>query len=134
MEAAHARGVAIAACRSMRQIETDGVPPGPFNGAVILFQLEKARDPVAVLRSLHRVLAADAVLLVVTPSLDSWPARVLRGQWTEWQPGNRTYFDTQTIQSALLRAVSRSWNGRPISAITRWSISSGARPARCRRG
>jgi hypothetical protein len=101
---AEAAGFAVAARRSMSDLEDGDWPPGPFSGAVILFQLEQASNPVAVLRALHRILLPDAVCLVVTPSLDSWPARVLRSQWTEWQPGNRTYFDTETIQSVLLRA------------------------------
>ena len=102
--AAEAGGFAIAARQSMPEIEAAGVRGGPYQGAVVLFQLEKAADPIDVLTSLHRALAPGAILLVVTPSLDSWPARLLRGQWMNWQPGNRTYFDTQTIQSVLLRS------------------------------
>ena len=44
------------------------------------------------------------VLLVVTPSLDSWQSRVLRSQWPKWGPGTHFYFDPQTIQSLLLRS------------------------------
>ena len=96
-------GIGIRTRVTMRELEREGVHDGPYDGAIVIFQLEKAGNPVAALQALHRVLAPDAVLLIVTPSLDSWPARVLRSQWTEWQPENRSYFDTQTIQSACLR-------------------------------
>jgi hypothetical protein len=43
------------------------------------------------------------MLLVVTPSLDSWPARLLHERWTEWRPDNLFYFNRQTLQGALLR-------------------------------
>jgi cellulose synthase/poly-beta-1,6-N-acetylglucosamine synthase-like glycosyltransferase len=41
--------------------------------------------------------------LIVTPSLDSFSARLLRSNWTEWRPENRYYFDERTIQAALSR-------------------------------
>jgi glycosyltransferase involved in cell wall biosynthesis len=104
IDAARADGFAIAARQSMHEIERSGMRAGPYDGAVVLFQLEKATNPIAALTDLHHALVPGAVLLVVAPSLDSWPARLLRGQWMNWQPGHRTYFDTQTIQSALLRS------------------------------
>ena len=101
---AEASGIGVRSRVTMRELDRDGVLEGAYDGAVVIFQLEKAADPIAALRMLHRALAPDAILLIVTPALDSWPARVLRSQWTEWQPENRSYFDTQTIQSACLRA------------------------------
>lgn len=98
------RGYTIAARLTMRQIERDGILPGAYSSAVVLFELEKAAHPIAALETIHAALAPGGVLLIVTPSLDSWPARVLGGQWTDWRPENRWYFDTQTIQSACLRA------------------------------
>ena len=102
---ASAAGCAIAARVTLSEIERGTVPDGPYDGAVVIFQLEKAADPIAALKALHRLLTPGAILSIVTPSLDSWPARVLRSQWTEWQPENRSYFDTQTIQSACLLAA-----------------------------
>ena len=80
-----------------------GAATGPFDAAVVL-QLHQSANPVAALASVHRALAPDGVLLVVTPSLDSWAARVLGTQWTGWRPDHEWYFDTQTIQSACLRS------------------------------
>jgi SAM-dependent methyltransferase len=100
---AHAQGFSVETELTMRELERDGIPVGPYQSAVVLFQLEKAANPLAALAQIHRAVVPGGVLLIVTPSLDSWPARVLRSQWTEWQPENRWYFDTQTIQSACLR-------------------------------
>lgn len=104
LAAAAAQGLAIAARVTADEVERGGIPGGPYQSAVVVSQLERASNPMAVLDAIHGALVPGAVLLLVTPSLDSWPARVLRSQWTEWRPGNRWYFDTQTIQSASLRA------------------------------
>jgi len=68
---AEVAGFAVAARRSMGHLEADDRPPGPFSGAVILFQLEQASNPVAVRRALHGIVLPNAVCLVVTPSLNS---------------------------------------------------------------
>ena len=99
---AAAGGFTIETRVTMKDLEGGAVAGGPYHGAVVIFQLEKAVNPIAGLNAIHQLLGPGAVLLIVTPSLDSWPARVLRSQWTEWQPENRSYFDTQTIQSACL--------------------------------
>src|SRR5262249_23012690 len=67
------------------------------------FQLEKVHDPIAFLRRLQSALRPGGVLLIVTPSLDSWPARTLRQQWTEWRPENLYHFRQETLQGALLQ-------------------------------
>ena len=104
LSATEAHGFTVSTRTTARDIERDGIPDGHYQCAVVLSQLERACNPVAVLEAIQHALAPGAVLLIVTPSLDSWPARVLGSQWTEWRPGNRWYFDTQTVQSACLRA------------------------------
>jgi SAM-dependent methyltransferase len=77
---------------------------GHYDCAVVIFQLEKATNPIALLERIHAALKPDGALLLVTPSLDSWPARVFRSQWPGWHRRSLYYFDTQTVQSALLRS------------------------------
>ena len=77
---------------------------GHYDSAVVIFQLEKATNPIGVLEQIHAALKPDGMLLLVTPSLDSWSARFFRNQWPEWRQDNLYYFDRQTIQSALLRS------------------------------
>jgi hypothetical protein len=43
------------------------------------------------------------VLLLVTPTLDSWPARVLKRRWFEFKPEHLYYFSTETLQNVLAR-------------------------------
>ena len=102
--AARGEGFSIDAHVTIGELERGSLPGGPYQSAVMLFQLEKASNPVAALAELHRAIVPGGILLIVVPSLDSFPARVLRSQWTEWQPENHWYFDTQTIQSACLRS------------------------------
>jgi len=89
---------------SIHELAQAALPANHFDSAVVLFQIEESRDPIDALKRLRTLIKPDGLLLLVTPSLDSWPARFFRSQWTEWQSGRVYYFDSQTIQSALLRA------------------------------
>ena len=101
---ARSRGYQIALSLSIREIE-DGAELGDsYDAAVVLYQLEKAIEPLALLEQLHAALHPGGVLLLATPSLNSWPARFFGDQWTEWRPENRYYFDNVTIQSILWKA------------------------------
>jgi len=88
----------------LQELSRSTLPGRRYDAAVVTFQLEKASDPIAALEQIHEALKPDGTLLLVTPSTDSWPARFLWDQWTEWREENLYYFDTQTIQSALLRS------------------------------
>jgi hypothetical protein len=104
LAAAENAGIGIDARHDLREIERGEIEGKQFTGAVVVGEIERTADPIAALQRLHQALTPEALLLLVAPSLDSWPARTLRSQWTEWRPTNRSYFDTQTIQSACLRA------------------------------
>jgi hypothetical protein len=80
------------------------LPGGYYDSAIVIMQLEKAIDPIEVLEQIHEALKPDGTLLLVTPSTDSRSARFSCERWTEWREENLYYFDTQTIQSALLRS------------------------------
>jgi len=115
LTAATEEGYEIETTLDIRVVESEGIPGGSYETAVVLFQLEKAANPVAALERIHRALVPGATLLVATPSLDSLPARLLRNQWPEWAPGNRWYFDLQTIQSCCLRGGFAEIEWRPES-------------------
>jgi SAM-dependent methyltransferase len=89
---------------SCRDLDDAILAPGEFDAAVMLYQLEKHPEPLRLLERVHAALRPGGALLVSTPSLDAWPARFFRDQWTEWRPENLYYFDTTTLQSILLRA------------------------------
>jgi hypothetical protein len=104
LQAASQAGFATALRVGIADLERAPLAGGPYQTAAVMFELERAKDPIAALETIRAALVPGGLLLVATPSLDSWPARVMRSQWTQWRPGTRFYFDDQTIQSACLRA------------------------------
>jgi SAM-dependent methyltransferase len=75
-----------------------------FDVCVLSDVIEHIRDPQAFLRTIRRLLKPDGTLMVATPSLASWSARLLRQNWMEFKPEHLTYFDPNTIQHALYQA------------------------------
>ena len=95
--------VAEIACADLA---ASGLAPGSFEVCALTGALETARDPLALLRAVHRLLTPRGVLLVVTPSLDSLCAQLARDGrlGSASLPARLTYFDSDTIQTALHRA------------------------------
>jgi glycosyltransferase involved in cell wall biosynthesis len=50
------------------------------------------------------VLKPGGTLFIATPSIDSWSAKVMRQKWMEFKAEHLTYFDRQTIQTALFKS------------------------------
>jgi len=75
-----------------------------FDLCVISDVLEHVRSPLNFLREIHRVLKPGGTLFVATPSTDSWSARLLKQKWMEFKTEHLTYFDQQTLQTALFKS------------------------------
>jgi len=75
-----------------------------FDVCVLSDVLEHVRNPLSFLALVRSLLRPDGVLLIATPSLDSWSARLLRENWMEFKPEHLFYFDSNTVQHALFRA------------------------------
>jgi SAM-dependent methyltransferase len=86
--------------------ELGGAPLGSkhYDAAVVILELGKAADPVKALEQIQMALKPHGPLLLVSPSMDSWAARFFGSRWPVWRPENLYYFNTGTIQSALLRS------------------------------
>ena len=65
--------------------------------------IEHVRDPGAFLGEVFRLLKPGGVLLVATPSLDSWSARLLRAHWMEFKAEHLYYYSRATITRQLTR-------------------------------
>jgi glycosyltransferase involved in cell wall biosynthesis/2-polyprenyl-3-methyl-5-hydroxy-6-metoxy-1,4-benzoquinol methylase len=81
-----------------------GLPSGHFDLCVISDVLEHVRSPLDFLREIHCVLKPGGTLFIATPSIDSWSARFLRQKWMEFKAEHLTYFDRQTLQTALFKS------------------------------
>lgn len=115
---------APAACERARQRLKNGevfggelaqaqLPPDQFDLCVLSDVLEHVRSPLDFLREVHRVLKPGGTLFVATPSIDSWSARFLRQKWMEFKAEHLSYFDRQTLQTALFKAGFRNVIVRP---------------------
>jgi 2-polyprenyl-3-methyl-5-hydroxy-6-metoxy-1,4-benzoquinol methylase len=86
------------------ELQRMNLPGGQFDLCVISDVLEHVRSPLEFLREIHRVLKPGGTLFVATPSIDSWSARFLKQKWMEFKVEHLTYFNRQTLQTALFKS------------------------------
>ena len=75
-----------------------------FDVCVLCDVIEHVRHPDEFVRDIWRLLKPGGALLVVTPSLDSWSARVLGARWMEFKAEHLYYFSPGTITQQLTGA------------------------------
>lgn len=100
------RGYGVGFHAKMRQLTDEPGGPdagGPYDAAVVIYQLEQSSTPREALIRIRAALRPDGILLVALPTIDSRPARWLGERWTGWRPENIHYFDRMTLQSLLER-------------------------------
>jgi len=85
-------------------VETAGAPDGSIDVCMLSDVIEHTRDPMAVLGHVWRMLKPGGAIFVATPSLDSWSARLLRHRWMEFKAEHLFFFESATLESALVRA------------------------------
>lgn len=66
--------------------------------------IEHVRDPQSFLREVRRLLVPGGHVLVVTPSIDSWSARLLGTRWMEFKAEHLFYYAPATIARELSAA------------------------------
>lgn len=72
-----------------------------FDVVSLVDVIEHVADPVQLLRDAGRALAADGVMLVVTPDRSSAAARLFGKRWWHFRPAHVGYF----CRSSLIRAL-----------------------------
>jgi len=102
-EEAKTSGFEVGLHIACRELEGQTDLQGPYDAAVVCQQLEKADDVTRAVQRLHAALRPGGVLLLTTPSVESWPRSFFGQRWTEWRPENRCCFSPGTVQSLLLK-------------------------------
>src|SRR5471032_1090746 len=75
-----------------------------YDVCVLCDVIEHVRHPDEFVRDILRLLRPGGVLLVVTPSLDSWSARALGSRWMEYKAEHLYYYTRATITRQLQNA------------------------------
>jgi 2-polyprenyl-3-methyl-5-hydroxy-6-metoxy-1,4-benzoquinol methylase len=90
-----------------------------FDLCVISDVIEHVRSPMDFLREIHCLLKPGGALFIATPSIGSWSARLMRQKWMEFKAEHLTYFDPQTLQTALFKS-----NFREVIVEPGWKMLS----------
>jgi SAM-dependent methyltransferase len=86
------------------EIQVIAPEAGTFAVCVLCDVIEHVRDPREFLRAVFAALQPGGVVLVVTPSIDSWSARLLGARWMEFKAEHLYYFGRATISRQLADA------------------------------
>jgi SAM-dependent methyltransferase len=83
--------------------EIDDIPAEAIYDVCVLSDvIEHVRNPRSLLERVHELLRPGGIILVATPALNSWSARVLRSKWMEFKVEHLFYFNSSTLQSLLI--------------------------------
>lgn len=82
-------------------IEEVPLAPGGFDAVLAADVIEHVRDPKSFLRRAWTLLAPGGIVLLITPSLDSWTRRILRGHWMEYKVEHLYYFSVASMRLLL---------------------------------
>jgi glycosyltransferase involved in cell wall biosynthesis/2-polyprenyl-3-methyl-5-hydroxy-6-metoxy-1,4-benzoquinol methylase len=88
---------------SCGELQQAGLASDQFDLCAVSDVIEHVRLPFDFLQEIHRVLKPGGTLLIATPSIDFWSLRFMRQRQVEFKAGRLTYFDRQTIQTALFK-------------------------------
>jgi hypothetical protein len=66
--------------------------------------LERVKNPYQFLYKLRSAIKPTGILAIITPSLDSWSAKVQKNRWFEFTKDHISYFTIQNLESILVRA------------------------------
>ncbi len=75
-----------------------------YDVCILCDVIEHVRNPGEFLQHAARLLRPGGIVLVVTPSRDSWSARAMGARWMEYKPEHLFYFNSSTISRQLVNA------------------------------
>ncbi len=81
------------------------LPEASFSVVTMWHVIEHLPDPLKTLREIHQLLKADGIVMLRTPNVDSFEARLFRGNWYGLDPPRHLYlFSPRTIRALLKRS------------------------------
>ena len=101
------------------ELQTASLEAEQFDLCVISDVIEHVRSPMDFLKEIYGLLKPGGVLFIATPSIGSWSARLMRQKWMEFKAEHLTYFDPQTLQTALFKS-----NFREVIVEPGWKMLS----------
>jgi len=77
---------------------------GPFDVVTVIDVIEHVSDPVALLAEARRLLGPEGLVVIVTPDVGSFAARLMGWKWWHFRVAHIGYFDRKTLGLALEKA------------------------------
>lgn len=94
---------ALALVVSATTLQQAGLREGAFDVVLMMNVIEHLHDPAATLRDVHRLLKPGGVLVVETPRLDNWTARLFGARERNLACEGHVFFFTTRTLAALAR-------------------------------
>lgn len=97
----------VAEARRQDLLMHEGYFPHPdvdgrqFDVVTICDVIEHVSCPADLLQAARRCLAPDGLLVIVTPDVDSWAARLMGRRWWHFRPAHIGYFTTRTMAAVM---------------------------------
>lgn len=77
---------------------------GPYDAITLIDVIEHVSDPAGLLNEIHKLLAPGGCLLLTTPDVDSFAARVMGKRWWHFRLAHISYFTPRTVELLLRRS------------------------------
>jgi 2-polyprenyl-3-methyl-5-hydroxy-6-metoxy-1,4-benzoquinol methylase len=74
-----------------------------FKVISLLDVLEHMADPSSFLSTLEPLFAPDALLVIVTPDIGSWAARIMAGRWWHYRIAHINFFNLDSLRWLLAK-------------------------------
>jgi SAM-dependent methyltransferase len=83
------------------ELADQSLPDEGFDVCVLVDVIEHVRHPRTTLKILLQKLRPHGLLVVATPTRDSWSARLMGSNWMEFKMEHLSYFSRQTLEALL---------------------------------
>ncbi len=75
--------------------------PGPYDIITFVDVIEHVTHPGKLLNEIHAALAANGILVLVTPDVKSWAARIFGFRWWHYRIAHIGYFNRKNLRMLL---------------------------------